>query len=153
MSARSVADLLAVAREGYVAARASGDERLRRDSLRVAARAMEHPDSGAFFGGLCLALSETDGLGVSEDVEGNDPSIEDDGDVEQSPDVPDEDSPSASPAYEGIVNHDGDDRLDDGSEGRPKSPDVNNHRVLSSFERAAANWTRLNSLRVREVKP
>ena len=145
MSVLAVADLLAVAHEGYITGVANKDATLTSNSLLVVAKALQHPDAGAFFKGVAAALTEDDW--------GNDPTIEhDDTGVLHDDDEegPDEDSNAASPAYEGLVDGENDDgRLDDGSdEENQHGPDVNRKGEMSAVAKASANWARLKGVEV-----
>jgi len=162
VSVKAVADLLAVAREGYAAGLEAKDAKLQKDALNVAALALGHKDAQVFFDGVVIALSEL--------PFGNDPTMDNDGHWDLPDDAPeappdegdqdqgapgeaDEDDNAASPAYEGIV--DGDDpqqNMQDGSEGQPKNgPDVNKRGGITergALEIVANNFQRLNRARM-----
>ena len=127
MSVRDVADMLALAREGLVAAAQQSDEQLRRDSVRLVAKAVSHPEAGVFLSALQEALAD-----FIEKPYGNDPDLdENEGGVldpyaadvpdEQPDEGVDEDSPASSPAYEGIT--DGEDDGTDTDVNQNEDPD------------------------------
>ena len=137
MSVRHVADLLALAYEGFNQAETALDEELRRMSVKVVAKALAHPDAGAFFGGIQLALAE-----VKEAPFGNDPDIDDndegifdpeDDDTEDQ-DV-DEDSPAAGPAYEGVTDGDEEDQLSENDQDENKEQSRVVTAALANFRK------------------
>lgn len=129
MSARLVADMLALAYDGFTAARDKNDEALRRDSVRLVSKALSHRDAGTFFSALQLALAE-----IHESPLGNDPELENNEDGDIDTEDTDEDSDSASPAYEGLVNG------DEEEEGGKPDPE----KEQGSVAKATANWKRLH---------
>jgi hypothetical protein len=58
MSAKHVAEMLALAGEGLYLAKTTGRSDLREQSERLAIAAVSHPDAPAFLAGVALALAE-----------------------------------------------------------------------------------------------
>lgn len=114
--ANKVADMLVVAHAELIRARADNNKAKLEAAVELTMRAMMHPGADAFFAALDAASSEL------ADLEGNDPTVQEndmspmnplapdpqfeDDEPQDEEDAPDEDSDAASPADEGLVNHD-----------------------------------------------
>ena len=139
MSIRDVADMLALAHQGFSTASEQSDEQLRRMSIQLASKAFSHPDAAVFFGGLQLAVSEL----VEEKPWGNDPDIDDNDEGVMDPqdtEEDDEEAPEASsPAYEGVTDEDGD-KEDDMQSMQDRQ------KESSALKALASNFRRLGML-------
>lgn len=148
MSARDVADMLALAHRGFTEAASAHDENMRRMSVKLVSKALQHPDAAAFFGGLQLALAEIEPFG-------NDPDIDDNGDGVMDPEEND-DVDAGSPAAEGLTDSGQDDDMDtpDNESESTDDNDQNNESMESGVVTAmrplnvvgalASNFSRLN---------
>ena len=135
MTVRHVADLLALAHEGLIQAEAANDEGMRKMAKQIAIKALSHPDAGAFFGGIQLALAE-----VHEKPYGNDPDIDDNDEGVMDPESDadedvDEDSPAASPVYEGVTDGDEDEdsEKDDVDKPKDQNPEAANLVIAAAL--------------------
>jgi hypothetical protein len=129
MSVKQVADMLALAYEGYDLAKKSNDLQLKHLSHKLVVKALSSESAAEFFGGIQLALAE-----VHENPFGNDPDIDDNdnGILDPEDDEIDENSPAASPAYEGITDN------EDSSEDEKNKPEES-----SLIDLVAQNFLRL----------
>ena len=105
MSAKKVADMLALAYEGYEKAKETNNAELKSLARELVIKALSNKEAGAFFGAIQLALGEIEEtpFGNDPDIDDNDNGVSDPEDDDQPTDM-DEDTPAASPAYEGITD-------------------------------------------------
>jgi hypothetical protein len=133
MSVKQVADMLALAYEGFEKAKTSNDKELHQLSKKLMIKALCNKSAGEFFGGIQLALGE-----IQESPFGNDPDIDDnDNGILDPEDEMDENNPASAPVYEGVTD-DKDSHQDD--KNKPQTDEA------AIFTIVAKNFARLRNV-------